>query len=213
MPLDHDYTTRCSSPREQWHRGRVRRRPHLVCGAHRLTSPGPPCQLTDLARDRSPAPTHVIAIGNSDRPATATHRITRTTAGVAEDTTLTLGYATPAEVPLDTLESLAARLVASYGLTTMLTTLRTGRADLTLPAHLEAPPLPVSFTLGPRDVRAVGLTHARRPPLNTKPRQLGSPGYPALHYLRGDGTDAEAWTDLQNLTGHLKNGPGLASSA
>ncbi|MGW3120952.1 DUF6177 family protein [Streptomyces sp. NPDC001107] len=181
--------------------------------AEPVNLPWSPRQLTDLARDRAPSPTHLIAIGTSDHPAIATHRITRTTAGVAEDTILTLGYATPAEVPLSALESLAATLVGSHGLTTMLTTLRNGRTDLTLPAHLEAPPLPVSFTLGPRDVRAVGLTHARRPPLATQPRQLGSPSYPALHYALGDGTDAEAWRALQNLTGHLKNGPGVASSA
>ncbi|GAA3788330.1 hypothetical protein GCM10022403_023500 [Streptomyces coacervatus] len=181
--------------------------------AEPVNLPWSPRQLTDLARDRAPAPTHLIAIGNPAHPAIATHRITRTTAGVAEDTTLTLGYATPTEVPLNTLESLAATLVGSHGLTTMLTTLRNGRTDLTLPAHLEAPPLPVSFTLGPRDVRAVGLTHARRPPLATKPRQLGSPSYPALHYLLGDGTDAGAWTALQSLTSHLKNSPGAASSA
>jgi hypothetical protein len=93
----------------------------------------------------------------------------------------------------------------------MLTTLRNARTDLTLPAHLEAPPLPVSFTLGPRDIRAIGLTHARRPPLTVKPRQLGSPNYPALHYVLGDGTDPDAWTALQNLTGHLKSGPGAAA--
>ncbi|GAA2520665.1 DUF6177 family protein [Streptomyces longisporus] len=181
--------------------------------AEPVNLPWSPRQLTDLARDRAPAPTHLIAIGNSDHPAIATHRITRTTAGVAEDTTLTLGYATPAEVPLTALESLAATLVSSHGLATMLTTLRNGRTDLTLPAHLEAPPLPVSFTLGPRDVRTVGLTHARRPPLATKPRQLGSSSYPALHYALGDGTDAEAWTALQMLTSHLKDSPGVASSA
>jgi hypothetical protein len=170
-------------------------------------------QLTDLARNRAPAPTHLIAIGTPGHPAIATHRITRTTAGVAQDTTLTLGYATPTEVPLDTLESLAATLVDEHALTTMLTTLRNARADLTLPAHLEAPPLPVTFTLGPRDIRTIGLTHARRPPLATKPRQLGAPNYPALHYPLGDGTDPEAWAALQNLANHLKNSPGVASSA
>jgi len=95
----------------------------------------------------------------------------------------------------------------------MLTTLRNARADLTLPAHLEAPPLPVSFTLGPRDTRAIGLTHARRPPLATKPQQLGTPSYPALHYPLGNGTDPQAWTALQNLASHLKNSPGVANSA
>ncbi|MER6424485.1 DUF6177 family protein [Streptomyces sp. NPDC001137] len=176
--------------------------------AEPVNLPWSPRQLTDLARNRAPAPTHLIAIGTPDRPAIATHRITRTTAGVAEDTTLTLGYTTPAEVPLESLESLAATLVDEHGLTTMLTTLRTARADLTLPAHLEAPPLPVSFTLGPRDVDTIGLTYARRPPLATKPRQLGSPSCPALYYPLGDGTDAAAWTAFQNLAIHLKNSLG-----
>ncbi|ANP49565.1 hypothetical protein J2Z21_004966 [Streptomyces griseochromogenes] len=163
-------------------------------------------RLTDLARDRAPAPTHLVVIGAPHHPAIATHRITRTTAGVAEDTVLTLGHADPADVPLGTLDSLAALLVEEHGLTTMLTTLRHARADLTLPAHLEAPPLPVSFTLGPRDVRTIGLAHARRPPLAANPRQLGSPANPALHYPLGDGTDAEAWTALRILSDHLRNG-------
>ncbi|MFJ8335329.1 DUF6177 family protein [Streptomyces sp. NPDC094437] len=180
--------------------------------AEPVNLPWSPRQLTDLARNRAPAPTHLIAIGTPDRPVIATHRVTRTTAGVAQDTTLTLGYATPAEVPLDVLESLAATLVDEHALTTMLTTLRHARADLTLPARLEAPPVPLSFTLGPPDVRAVGLTHARRPPLTTKPRQLGAPGHPALHYPLGDGTDPEAWAALQNLTSHLKNHPGATRS-
>jgi len=174
--------------------------------AEPVNLPWSPRQLTDLARNRAPAPTYLIAVGTPGRPAIATHRITRTTAGVAQDTTLTLGYTTPTEVPLDTLESLAATLIDEHDLTTMLTTLRSARADLTLPAHLEAPPLPVSFTLGPRDIRAIGLTHARRPPLAMKPQQLGAPSYPALHYPLGDGTDPQAWTALQNLASHLKNG-------
>ncbi|GAA3845899.1 hypothetical protein GCM10022403_092190 [Streptomyces coacervatus] len=181
--------------------------------AEPVNLPWSPRQLTDLARNRAPTPTHLIAIGPPDHPAIATHRISRTSAGVAEDTTLTLGYTTHTEVPLDTLEPLATTLVDAHGLTTMLTTLRDARADLTLPAHMEAPPLPVSFTLGAGDVRTIGLTHARRPPLALKPRQLGSPTHPALYYPLGDGTDAEAWTALQNLARHLKNSPGIASSA
>ncbi|RZU44569.1 hypothetical protein EV284_2038 [Streptomyces sp. BK022] len=163
-------------------------------------------QVTEAARDRAPAPAHLVVIGAPERPAIATHRVTRTTAGVAEDTTLTLGFAAPDEVPLDALEALAGKLVAEHGLTTMLTTLRRARADLTLPPHLEPAPLPVAFTLGARDVRIIGLTHARRPPLALRPRQLGPATAPALHYPLGDGTEAEAWTALQVLSDHLKAG-------
>ncbi|MEU6813633.1 DUF6177 family protein [Streptomyces sp. NPDC046860] len=163
-------------------------------------------QLTQAARDRAPSPTHLVVIGAPGRPAVATHRVTRTTAGVAEDTTLTLGFTAPEEVPLDALEAMAEELVGEHGLTTMLTTLRRARADLTLPPHLEPPPLPVAFTLGSREVRTIGLTHARRPPLAPRPRQLGPATAPALHYALGDGTEAAAWTALQVLTEHLKAG-------
>lgn len=95
----------------------------------------------------------------------------------------------------------------------MLTTLRAARADLTLTPRLEAPPIPVSFTLGARDVNAIGLTHTRRPPLALRPRQLGTHWHPALHYVLGDGTDAAAWTALQSLTTHLKAVPGAGESA
>ncbi|MFF9395868.1 DUF6177 family protein [Streptomyces griseoluteus] len=163
-------------------------------------------QVTEAARDRAPAPAHLVVIGAPEQPAIATHRVTRTTAGVAEDTTLTLGFAAPDEVPLDALEDLAGKLVGEHGLTGMLTTLRRARGDLTLPPHLEPPPLPVAFTLGARDVRIIGLTHARRPPLAVRPRQLGPATAPALHYPLGDGTEAEAWTAFQVLSDHLKAG-------
>ncbi|MFE7837513.1 DUF6177 family protein [Streptomyces sp. NPDC057474] len=170
--------------------------------------PWSPRQLTDLARERSPAPTHLVAIGAADHPSIATLRTARTKASVAQDITLTLGYTSAADVPLDAVESLAAALVDEHGLVSMLTTLRAALADLTLTPRLEAPPIPVSFTLGARDVNAIGLTHARRPPLAPRPRQLGTHTHPALYYRLGDGTDADAWTVLQHLTTHLKATPG-----
>ncbi|MFI7503499.1 DUF6177 family protein [Streptomyces sp. NPDC049687] len=180
--------------------------------AEPVNLPWSPDRLTDFARDRAPAPTHLVAVGAPDRPAIATHRISRTTAGVAEEITLALGYDRPQHMPLDTLESLAATLVTEHGLTTMLATVRAARADLTMPPHLEAPPLPVSFTLGPRDVRKVGLTHALRAPVTAQPRQLGSPGRPALHYSFGDGTDSAAWTALERLGTYLRTAAGRAGS-
>ncbi|MGW3170993.1 DUF6177 family protein [Streptomyces sp. NPDC001153] len=163
-------------------------------------------QLTDLARNRSPQPTHALVIGSPDRPAIATHRTSRTTAGIAEDITLTVGYPTAEQVPLDAIEALAAELVGTHGLRTMLTTLTAADADLTLAPVLTSPPIPVTFTLGTRDTQAIGLTHARRPPLTFRPVQLGTATAPALHYSLGDGTDAAAWPVLQTLIAHLKAG-------
>ncbi|MGW4560914.1 DUF6177 family protein [Streptomyces sp. NPDC004561] len=174
--------------------------------AEPINLPWSPRQLTELARNRSPEPTHTLAIGSPDRPAVATHRTSRTTAGIAEDVTLTVGYPTAEQVPLDAIEPLAAELVASHVLTTMLTTLTAAGADLVLAPVLTAPPIPITFTLGTRDTRSIGLTHARRPPLAMKPVQLGTARDPALHYALGDGTDVTAWTTLQTLTAHLKAG-------
>ncbi|GAA0924513.1 DUF6177 family protein [Streptomyces thermoalcalitolerans] len=174
--------------------------------AEPVNLPWSPRQLTDLARDRSPAPTHLLAVGDPARPALATLRVSRTTAGIAQEITLTLGYKSTEDVPLDALEPLATTLVEEHELATMLTTLRAARADLTLPPCLEAPPIPVSFTLGARDVRTTGLDHTRRPPMAVRPRLLGPQSRPALYYPLGDGTDAQAWTALQRLTTHLKAG-------
>ncbi|GGS11979.1 MULTISPECIES: DUF6177 family protein [Streptomyces] len=174
--------------------------------AEPVNLPWSPRQLTELARDRSPEPTHAVVIGAPDVPAVATHRTSRTTAGVAEDVTLTVGYPAADRVPLDAVEALAAELVDAHGLSTMLTTLTAADAGLTVAPRLTAPPVPVAFTLGARDVRAVGLAHSRRPPLATRPVPLGTSADPALHYPLGDGTDPAAWAALKALTGHLRVG-------
>ncbi|MEU0817196.1 DUF6177 family protein [Streptomyces mirabilis] len=161
-------------------------------------------QLTDLARARAPQPTWLIVIGHPDRPAIATVRITRTPAGVEEDITLTLGYGQDETPPLDSIEPLAEVLCAEHGLTTMLTSLRSARRDLTIPPHFEVPPVPVSFTLGREAVRDIDLDQALRPPLNFSPTQLGPTAQLAVHYPLGDGTDPHAWSTLQQLTQHLK---------
>ncbi|MEV8312056.1 DUF6177 family protein [Streptomyces flavidovirens] len=161
-------------------------------------------QLTDLARNRAPQPTWLVAIGHPDRPAIATVHITRTTTGVEEDITLTLGHDTGEIPPLDTIEALAETLATEHNLASMLTSLRPARRDLTVPPHFEAPPVPLSFTLGTDAIHDIGLNHARRPPLNLHAILLGPATRPALHYPLGDGTSAHAWTTLQRLTQHLK---------
>lgn len=160
-------------------------------------------QLTALARERSPEPTHLLAVGHPARPALAGLRVSRTEGGVAEDVTLTLGYGPDETPPLDAVQALARTLATEHGLTSMLASLRRGRRDLTFPPRFEAPPIPLSFTLGGADVRAAGLDYALRPPLDLSPVRLGT----AVHYPLGDGTDAQAWTVLQRLSAHLKAAP------
>jgi hypothetical protein len=92
--------------------------------AEPVNLPWSPRQLTDLARDRAPEPTHVVAVGHSDRTAIATMRVTRTKTGVEEDIKLgpaakpalhyPLGDATTAEA-WTALQHLTAHLKAAPG--------------------------------------------------------------------------------------------------
>ncbi|MEU2909111.1 DUF6177 family protein [Streptomyces massasporeus] len=160
-------------------------------------------QLTDLARARAPRPTWLVAVGHPDRPALATLHVLRTPAGVEEDITLALGYGRDETPPLDAIEELATALDAEHGLVTLLTSLRAARRDLTIPPFLEAPPVPVAFTLGGDEADAVGRTRAGHPPLGPTPTRVGLEGKPALHYPMGDGTDPDAWSTFQGLIRHL----------
>ncbi|GHK01035.1 hypothetical protein SY2F82_28320 [Streptomyces sp. Y2F8-2] len=161
-------------------------------------------QLTELARSRAPQPTWLVAVGHPDRPALATARITRTPAGIEEDITLALGYGKDETPPLNAIERLATALATEHGLATLLTSLRTARRDLTVPPHLEAPPIPVALTLGHNEIEHIDRTRAEHPPLGPTPTRLGHPAKPALHYPLGEGTDPRAWATFQHLTQHLK---------
>lgn len=143
-------------------------------------------ELTDLARARAPRPTWLIAVGSTDRPAIATVRVLRTPAGVEEDISVAFGYGEGEVPPLDALAGLGAELDAGHGLGTLLASLRTARRDLTVPARLEALPLPVTFTLG-----------------RAEAERLGRPVEAARHYRLGDGTDAAAWGRFRDLVGRL----------
>ncbi|MEU6260393.1 DUF6177 family protein [Streptomyces sp. NPDC047043] len=160
-------------------------------------------ELTELARARAPRPTWLTAVGNPERPALATVRVLRTPVGVEEDITLALGYGDDETPPLHALEDLAAELAAEHGLVTLLTGLRAGRRDLTVPAHLEHPPIPVAFTLGNTEAGRIGPAHAGNPPQGPLPVRLGPAAEPALHYRLGDGTDPHAWAAFQRLAQHL----------
>lgn len=161
-------------------------------------------QLTDLARARAPRPTWLVTVGHPRRPALATMRVLRTPAGVEEDITLALGYSRDEAPPLDAIEDAAAELAAEHGLVTLLTALRAARRDLTVPACLELPPLPVTFTLGHGAAGRIGTARTEHPVQGPTPVRLGSAAEPALHYRLGNGTDPHAWTTLQHLTQHLK---------
>ncbi|MGZ2355967.1 DUF6177 family protein [Streptomyces sp. 372A] len=164
-------------------------------------------RLTDLAYERAPQPTWLVAVGAPDRPAVATLQVNRTPDGVEEDITLVLGYG-PDEAPaLDTLPGLADELVTRHGLRTMLCQLGHGRRDLNAPPRFERPPLPYAFALGSAEVTEVGRDTAARTPLKDAPVRLGPGGRPGYYYPLGDGGTAEGWAALEQLMRHLRGAP------
>ncbi|MFF4952528.1 DUF6177 family protein [Streptomyces chattanoogensis] len=144
-------------------------------------------ELTALVRDRAPEPTWLVVVGHPDRPAVATLRVRRTSEGVEEDITVALGFPDEAGIPLDELPAIAERLVARHGLESLLVQQRSARRDLSVPAQIEVPPLPVAFVLGSEAVREVGFDRARRTPLPDPPRQLGPAATAGFHYPLGTG--------------------------
>ncbi|MFB6707153.1 DUF6177 family protein [Streptomyces sp. NPDC056333] len=162
-------------------------------------------QLTDVAHDRSPAPTWVVVVGSPDRPGLATVRISRTTGGVEEDVTLAFGYGAGEEPPVDTLPRVAEILATRHHLQSMLIQIRKARRDLAVPPRFEGPGVPVAFVLGAEEVREMPGDRARRTPLSEPPVQLGPKTRPALYYpLPGDPSDLSGWQDFERLMRHLK---------
>ncbi|MCX5311638.1 DUF6177 family protein [Streptomyces sp. NBC_00154] len=162
-------------------------------------------QLTDVAHDRSPAPTWVVVVGGPDRPGLATVRISRTTGGVEEDVTLAFGYGAGEEPPVDALPRVAEVLATRHHLQSMLIQLRKARRDLAVPPRFEGPGVPVAFVLGAEEVREMPGDRARRTPLSEPPVQLGPKTRPALYYpLPGDPSDLSGWQDFERLMRHLK---------
>ncbi|MET7313110.1 DUF6177 family protein [Streptomyces sp. NPDC005134] len=162
-------------------------------------------QLTDVAHDRSPAPTWVVVVGSPDRPGLATVRISRTTGGVEEDVTLAFGYGADEEPPVDALPRVAEILATRHHLQSMLIQLRKARRDLAVPPRFEGPGVPVAFVLGAEEVREMPGDRARRTPLSEPPVQLGPKTRPALYYpLPGDPSDLSGWQDFERLMRHLK---------
>ncbi|MFE9968978.1 DUF6177 family protein [Streptomyces sp. NPDC005525] len=162
-------------------------------------------QLTDVAHDRSPAPTWVVVVGSPDRPGLATVRISRTTGGVEEDVTLAFGYGAGEEPPVEALPRVAEILATRHHLQSMLIQIRKARRDLAVPPRFEGPGVPVAFVLGAEEVREMPGDRARRTPLSEPPVQLGPKTRPALYYpLPGDPSDLSGWQDFERLMRHLK---------
>ncbi|CAM5539166.1 hypothetical protein GCM10010329_28190 [Streptomyces spiroverticillatus] len=162
-------------------------------------------QLTDLARSRAPEPTWFVVTGAPDRPALATLRVHRTTAGVEQDMTVTFGYGADEHPPLDALPAAAEALATRHHLVSLLAQIRKAPRDLAVRPRFEPPGAPAGFAVGPDEVRAMPGDRARRTPLATAPLPLGPATRPGLYYpFRADPADLSGWQDLARLLTHLK---------
>lgn len=162
-------------------------------------------QLTDVAYERSPAPTWLVVVGTPERPGIATVRVTRTEGGVEEDVTLAFGYGPGEQVPTHAVQAAAEALATRHDLQSMLVQVRRARRDLSVPPRFEGPGVPYAFVLGAEEVRAMPGDRARRTPLPESPRELGPRTRPALYYpLPGDPSDLAGWQDFERLMTHLK---------
>ncbi|WP_432745569.1 DUF6177 family protein [Streptomyces sp. JH002] len=157
-------------------------------------------ELTGLVRGRAPKPTWLVVVGHPEGAAAiATLRVRITTGGVEEEVTFALGRAGDAPAEVLGLPELAGELSARYGLVSLLAQHRRARADLAVPAQLEAGPAPLAFALGADDVHRIGLPHALRPPVSTTPVRLDPAERPGLYYPVPDGD----WQVFQHLMAHL----------
>ncbi|MFI1205799.1 DUF6177 family protein [Streptomyces sp. NPDC020883] len=167
--------------------------------------PWSPRQITDLARERAPQPTWIVAVGNPNRPGLATVRINRTKAGVEEHVTLMFGYGPDEEPPVKSLTEAAELLATRHHLQSMLVQLRKARRDLAVPPRFEGPGVPLAFVLGAEEVRQMPDDRARNTPLAQAPVPLGPKTRPALYYpLPGNPSDLSGWQDFERLMRHLK---------
>ncbi|WP_433341367.1 DUF6177 family protein [Streptomyces sp. CA-253872] len=179
-------------------------------------------QLTELARARAPRPTLLTVVGAG---ALATVRVLRTREGVEEDVTVVVGDTTAAgagdgaggghggrggagagsdAVGPGAVEGVARELHARHGLVSLLASYRSGRADLTVPARFEAPPVPVRLLVPEDSARGgAGVPASVR---------LGAGAGAARLYRLGDGSDAvAAWRALERLTGEGAAGGGAVT--
>ncbi|MFJ4414119.1 DUF6177 family protein [Streptomyces sp. NPDC088925] len=174
-------------------------------------------QLTELARARAPRPTLLTVVGAG---ALATVRVLRTREGVEEDVTVVVGDTStagdgsgagagsdaegPDAVGPDAVEGVARELHARHGLVSLLASYRSGRADLTVPARFEAPPVPVRLLVPEDSARGgAGIPASVR---------LGAGTGAARLYRLGDGSDAvAAWRALERLTGEGGAGGGAGT--
>ncbi|WP_231329653.1 DUF6177 family protein [Actinomadura graeca] len=150
-------------------------------------------RLTEYARARSAS--RLLVIGDGPRPAQAICDFTTTEGGgVAEVTTVTIGYAPADPPPLGHLSSLVGALAAGQPVASLFVQLNPGRADLTTEPRWTGAAAPV----------ALAVTGTVGGPDGIPGRQVGPPHAPMTLFPLGDGRSPEGWQRHRLLMRHLQ---------
>ncbi|MFD0691773.1 DUF6177 family protein [Actinomadura fibrosa] len=151
-----------------------------------------PAELT--ARVHAGPRSRIIAVGQGARRAAATLEFSDTP-GIAELTTLTVGYGPGDPPPVEDLPSLLDALAAENPVTALLAQLTPGRADLTTEPRWSGASAPIGLA-------ATG-SYTGPPGFIRQP--VGPPEAPLTWFHLGDGRSPEYWQRHQQLLHHLRN--------
>ncbi|TDD66487.1 hypothetical protein E1298_40345 [Actinomadura rubrisoli] len=152
-------------------------------------------RLTEYARGRSTA--RLIVAGDGPRPAQAIGDYTTIEGGgLAEVTTVTVGYAAEDPPPLRHLPSLVGALAADQPVASLFVQLTPGRADLTTEPRWTGAPAPV----------ALAVAGTVPGPNGIPGQQVGPPRTPLTLFPLGDGRSPDGWQRHSLLMQHLQSG-------
>lgn len=159
-------------------------------------------RLTELARRRMPNDTTLVVTG---RGLVGTIRVSRAAHGLEETTQLAVAVGAPgsdtAREALDRVPGIVRALAAHHMPLFGLVLARAGRADLTFPSLLEAPPVAVGMLVGPPGVRELGLDVTDLAD-RLDARVVGRPRIPGLYFPLGGFGDT-GWARLHAVVDAL----------
>ncbi|MDL4814878.1 DUF6177 family protein [Actinomadura opuntiae] len=162
--------------------------------AEPLEHPWRPDRLTEYARGRSTA--RLFVAGDGPRPAQAICDFTATEGGgMAEVSTVTVGYGPDDPPPLRHLGSLVGALAADQPVASLFVQLTPGRADLTTEPRWTGAPAPV----------ALAVAGAVAGPNGIPGQQVGPPRQPLTMFPLGDGRSQDGWQRHSLLMQHLQS--------
>ncbi|WP_243774618.1 DUF6177 family protein [Actinomadura barringtoniae] len=151
-------------------------------------------RLTEYTRGR--ASSRVIVIGTGQRVAQALCEFSASgSGGLAEVSTVTVGYGPDDPPPLQHLPSLVGALAAEQTVASLFVQLTPGRADLTTEPRWTGAPAPVALAVAGSVAGPAGMPG----------QQVGPARSPLTLFPLGDGRSADGWQRHRHLMQHLQS--------